>query len=388
MVVMAITSSAFPLAGSYQILWSKSPVSTAGNYVLVAEGDVAKGSMEVTATFTIPETAYGTNYVQFKRGWRPEEDPYNFIFDVAPGIEVSPSSASPGFQVTVNGTGFPADSDGIKLSFDDEGSDMVIVTDDLGSFTLKFTVPDTVAGKHDFKAADESVYAAEATASLVLLPSINLSPKLPEVSSQATVSGRGFAASSEISIKYDNVKVADSPTTDELGSFSHAFTVPESPETEHQIVTTDKAGNTATYSLALEGKAPPAPATILPRGQRFGWLGSEVVAFSWTESTDPSGVTYTLEIADNLDFFPLASGMRKAGLTQATCPVDLRPGTYYWRVRAVDGAGNKSEWALCPYPFKIGFLSTIWFPLLGGLFFLLAFVFIVRAFFQRLREYY
>ena len=109
-----------------------------------------------------------------------------------------------------------------------------------------------------------------------------------------------------------------------------------------------------------------------------------VLGYDWHSS----GVTCTLEIADNLDFFPLASGMRKAALTQAICPGNLPPGTYYWRVRAVDGAGNESEWALCPYPFKIGFFSTIWYPLLGGLFFLLAFVFIVRAFFQRLREYY
>ena len=387
MVVLTITSSSFPLDGSYQILWSKSPISTGGNYVLVAEDEVAKGSMEVTATFSIPEAAHGTNYIQFRRGWRPQDDPYNFIFNVLPGIEVIPPSALPGSEVTINGTGFPANSDGIKLSFDVKDTDIAIATDDLGSFTAKFTVPDTIAGKHEFKAADESVYAAEATASLALVPTINLSPKLPQIGSEVTVTGYGFVAKSDISIKYDNIKVADSPTTDELGSFSHVFMVPESPEAEHEIVATDEAGNTAAYSLGLEGKAPPVPATISPQAQRFGWFGSQVVAFAWAEVTDASGVTYTLEIADNLDFFPLAAGMRKAGLTQPTCLVNLGPGTYYWRVRAIDGAGNESQWTLSPYPFKVGFF-TVLYPLLGGLFFLLAFVFIVRALFRRLREYY
>jgi len=171
MVVLTITSSSFPLAGSYRILWSKSPIFTGRNYVLVAEGEVAKGSMEVTATFSIPEAAHGTNYIQFRRGWRPEDDPYNFIFNVLPGIEVIPPSALPGSEVTINGTGFLANSDGIKLSFDAKDTDIAIATDDLGSFTAKFTVPDTIAGKHKFKAMDESVYAAEASGRFPPTPS-------------------------------------------------------------------------------------------------------------------------------------------------------------------------------------------------------------------------
>ena len=387
MVVLSITSSNFPLGGPYQILWSKSPIYEEGNYVLMTEGEVAKGSMEATVTFTIPEAAHGTNYVQFRRGWRPEDDPYTFIFNVLPGIDVSSPSASPGYEVTINGTGFPADSDGIKLTFDGKDTAIAVATDDLGSFTAKFTVPDTIAGKHEFKAADESVYAVEATASLALVPSINLSPELPQIGSEVTVTGCGFAASCNVTVKYDGIMIASLPRTDELGSFSHVFTVPESPEAEHEIVVTDEAGNAAAYSLGLEGKAPPAPATISPQAQRFGWFGSQVVAFAWTEVTDASGVTYTLEIADNLNFFPLAAGMRKTNLTQPNCLVRLEPGTYYWRVKAVDGTWNESEWAFSPYPFKVGFFSVPYL-IIGGSICFLIFVFIIRAFFRRLGEYY
>jgi hypothetical protein len=65
----------------------------------------------------------------------------------------------------------------------------------------------------------------------------------------------------------------------------------------------------------------------------------------------------------------------------------LEPGTYYWRVKAIDGAGNESEWALSPYPFQVGLFSGLY--LAGGaVIFVIVFIFIIRAFFRRVREYY
>jgi hypothetical protein len=65
----------------------------------------------------------------------------------------------------------------------------------------------------------------------------------------------------------------------------------------------------------------------------------------------------------------------------------LEPGTYYWRVKAIDGAGNESDWALSPFPFQVGFFSVLYL-VAGGIIFLIIFVFIVRAFFRRIGEYY
>jgi len=112
-----------------------------------------------------------------------------------------------------------------------------------------------------------------------------------------------------------------------------------------------------------------------------------VVTFTWTDVDDPSGVSYILEIADNLNFFPLAAGMRKTDLTQPACIATLDPGTYYWRVKAIDGAGNESQWTLSPYPFKVGLFSTAYL-IIGGIICLLAFLFIIRAFFRRIKEFY
>jgi hypothetical protein len=387
-VVLAIASTGFTLDGPYQVLWSKSPISDAGNYMLVAEGEVARGSAQATAIFTIPEAAYGTNYVQFRRGWRPEDNPYNFIFNVLPGIEVSPSSATPGSEVTIQGTGFPANRD-VKLSFDAKDTKLAITSNGLGSFSAEFAIPNTIAGKHEFKATVENMSLGDIIASLQVSPTMSLEPEHPEVGAEVTLTGCGFAAQSQVSINYDDIAITDSPTTNPQGSFTHKFNVPASPKGKNVITATDKTGNVATYGLPLEGEAPPAPTTITPgeKQQRFGVFGAQLVTFTWSEVSDPSGVTYILEIDDNLSFFPLKPGMRKTGLAETTCGVKVEPGNYYWRVKAIDGAGNEGEWAISPYPFKVGFFST-WFLVIGGLFFLFLFILLVRAFLRRLREHF
>jgi hypothetical protein len=74
--------------------------------------------------------------------------------------------------------------------------------------------------------------------------------------------------------------------------------------------------------------------------------------FDWSDVTDPSGVTYSLQVDDNADFSsPIVS---KEGLTASTYTLTkdeaLPKGTYYWRVEAVDGAGNTAGWT-APFSF-------------------------------------
>jgi hypothetical protein len=374
-------------------VWSKTPIGDEStDYIVLTEGEYPRDTTKVTITFTVPEAAYGINYVQYRRNWRPEA-PYGFAFTVLPDIKVSPSSGPPGSKVILNGTGFPANKKEVTLSFDGQDTALAISTSGVGSFSAEFAIPNTIAGKHEFKATVESISMVDTSASLQVSPKISLEPEHPEIGAEVTVTGCGFAAKSQVSIKYDDISISSSPTdkppiTDWNGSFSHSFKVPESSKDNHVITATDKAGNVATYGLPLEGEAPPAPNTITPgeKQQRFGAFGSQLVFFTWAEVSDPSGVTYILEIDDNLNFFPLEPGMRKTGLTKPNCVIQLEPGTYYWRVKAVDGAGNESGWALSPYPFKVGLFSA-WYLVMGGLIFVIIFILIVRAFFRRIREY-
>jgi len=350
----------------------------------VATGEVPKNTTKVTANFTIPEAAYGVNYVQLLRSWRPES-PYGFTFSVLPDIKASPASGATGTEVSIKGSGFPANNKYIKLSFDGKDTKLEITASEKGSFTAKFTVPETIAGRHEFQATVEGMYIEDTRASFEVRPKINMEPKSPQVGAEVTVTGIGFAASSPMSIKYDDIAIADSPTTNQNGSFSHKFKVPESPKGKNVVTTTDKAGNTATYGLLLEDEPPPIPSPLFPiEGQRFGWFGPQPITFRWQPVEDPSGVSYALEVGHNVKVWPPVA--MRTGLTNTTCTINLEPGTYYWRIKAVDGAGNESNWEYAPYPFRVGMFS-VWYLIVGGLLFLFIFILIVRAFFRRLSEY-
>ncbi len=354
-------------------------------FVILKEGKFPADTQEVTVSFTIPEAAYGVNFVQYQRLGR---DPYGFSFMVLPSLSVSPATCTPHSTVTVKGTGFPAKNSNIKVTFDGNETKMSVVTNDLGTFTGNFTVPETIAGSHQFKAYDESQsFGSDITTNLRVGPTISLQPEHPDIGSEVTVTGQGFAGKSVVSIKYDSVVVSNSPTTSDSGSFTEKFTVPDSSADTHVITATDKAGNVATYGLPLESTPPQIPSPVSPMQERFGWFGSQPVLFTWSGVSDPSGITYILEVDKSLRFFPLEPGMRKTGLTQPNTVMNLPPGTYYWRVKAVDGAGNESDWSLSPYPFQVGFFSGIYLAI-GALIFVIVFIFIVRAFFRRVREYY
>ena len=353
--------------------------------MLVADAGSGQVS-QINATFTVPEAPYGANYVQLIRQFR-SADPYGFTFTVTPLITVSPATVAPGARVMLKGTGFPENDTGILL-FDGKDTTVSIATNALGSFTAEYTIPDVVRGTHSFKVQTTKLLSSTVVnANFEIAPGLRLDPPRPAVGAQLTIVGTGFAADKEITIYFDTIQVSNSPRTDVAGKFSYSFTVPEIKGNKPVITVSDSVGNKATWELPMENEPPSKSATLAPKDERFGWFGPEEVAFSWKEVSDTSGVSYIVEVGNNLNFFPLTPGMRKTGITEPMTTMTIQPGTYYWRVRAVDGAGNEGEWALSPYPFTVGFFP-LWVLIAGALLFLILFILLIRSFSQRLKEYY
>ena len=170
----------------------------------MASGEVPNGETQITATFTIPEAAYGLYYVQLVRSRRPDT-PYGFpSFPVVPDLKVNPSSAHPGSIVAIKGTGFPAKNNDIKVSLDGADTKLSVTTSELGSFSNEFTIPETIAGSHTLRAYDENLSFGEITTDLQVKPAISIQPQNPEVGSEVTLTGRGFAARSKVSTEYDD----------------------------------------------------------------------------------------------------------------------------------------------------------------------------------------
>jgi len=126
----------------------------------------------------------------------------------------------------------------------------------------------------------------------------------------------------------------------------------------------------------MEAKAPPMPVPLLPK---VASVAEAEAHFDWEDVDDLSGVTYTLEVASDADFTTIV--LEKEGLPHSEYPVTKeeklesteKEVPYYWRVKAVDGASNESEWAPSGL-FYVGFSWTsipdwVWYTFygLGGL---------------------
>jgi len=90
---------------------------------------------------------------------------------------------------------------------------------------------------------------------------------------------------------------------------------------------------------------PLAPSLIAP--ENGAELLDNTPTFMWTSVTDPSGVTYQIQVDDNVDFSsPVYYAVNLVDNTH-TLPDEnaLLLGTYFWRVRAKDWEGNVGDWS-------------------------------------------
>jgi predicted phage tail protein len=107
----------------------------------------------------------------------------------------------------------------------------------------------------------------------------------------------------------------------------------------------DKAGNESLLASSIfsyDITAPAAPKLLSPAEAA---AIRDVPELSWSEVNDPSGVTYSLQVDSYSE--PSRRVIDEVGLIDnfyiPSSP--LPEGTYYWRVKAIDGAGNESGWS-------------------------------------------
>jgi len=364
---------------NYSIFWD-----TLEEGPLLAQGESVE--YDISGSFTVPEAPYGKHFIwlfnhKTQNACRTQE------FKITPSLTPNPASAPPGTQVNVSGNGFPADQ-AIEITFGGTVVDNVSA-DEQGVITSTITVPTTFCGNHTITATNAELSSTDIPkVSFEVVPKIAVDNPAPTIGGEVRVIGCGFAPQSEITIKYDDSVVQpkeESVITDDSGSFQATFVIPNSPKSTHTLSALDTSGGTASGNMAttilgLEKEPPPRPVPKTPMNERFGIYGSKVVAFDWTDVEDPSGLTYTLEIGKDLTFFPLER--KKKSLEESSytlAPNEALPmGTYYWRVRATDNAGNESEWSVSPYPLKIG-LIPLWGFVIAGFVALIIALYILRT---------
>jgi hypothetical protein len=109
----------------------------------------------------------------------------------------------------------------------------------------------------------------------------------------------------------------------------------------------DNAGNISDNSVArsfrVDTLKPAAPGLVSPADGEN--TNDNTPTFEWTSVTDPSGVTYQIQIGDNVGS-PVYWAIDITEITHTLLDENaLALGMYYWRVRAVDGVGNIGDWS-------------------------------------------
>ncbi len=297
------------------------------------------------AEFDLPASPGGAHIVRASDGIETADASLTTLS----AISLSPASGPINAKVSIKGTGFGS-GNVVTIRFTEDHV-RTTATDDKGSFTDQFVVPQSGSGNYNVIASDG---VTTASAVFTVTTSIELTPITGHVGTAITVTGTGFTGA--VTIRYDDVIVATT-TADANGAFSISFGAPESIHGHHTVTVSD-AINTIQTTFTMESDAPPVPALLLPEN---GARQNSQPSFSWGSVIDPSGATYTLQIATDDSFNTLL--LEKVGLTQAQYKLTREEGLhstdsdapYYWRVRAVDGASNESVWST-PRAFYVSFL--------------------------------
>ncbi|MFJ4230500.1 choice-of-anchor G family protein [Cellulosimicrobium cellulans] len=191
---------------------------------------------------------------------------------IEPTITVDPTTANPGDEVTVDGTGYTPDAT-VTIEIRDGSGTVIATVEDVptdgdGNFTTPITVPaGTTPGSYTVVGIDDTT-STEAETPLgvggvgVSEPTVTVDPTTANPGDEVTVTGEGWPPSTTVTVELvdedgDVVATVDVETDDE-GSFTTPITVPDDATPgDYTVHASDDAGNEAE-----------APLTVVDAGDR------------------------------------------------------------------------------------------------------------------------
>jgi exosome complex RNA-binding protein Csl4 len=341
------------------------------------------------AKFIIPESVKGEHDIDAKGADTVYADVAEVKFTVKPKISLNLTSGSAGDIVAVNGTGFQKEEANINIKYDDEVVEQIEAaeTDELGSWSATFKVPPSVKGSYKVDAYGKYTKDTEVDdVTFTVAPGVELTPATSSTSpgyvgQTITVTGGGFDPGISITIVYGN-QTASATTTAE-GNFPATGSITfeaKGTHGEQEVVVKDNLNHVlANTTFFMEENPPAAPEPLSPvNGTGVGFVGKVTPTFKWSNVTDPSGIaSYKLQISTNSTDFtaPIVSlSIPSENVTSVDDTIAyalpkeyaLSSGTYYWKLRAIDGAGNEGGWTAVQ-TFYTGHLPSWAFIVIIGL---------------------
>lgn len=284
-------------------------------------------------------------------------------FTVTAAASLSDSSGGVGITVTVRGSGFEANGN-ITIEYDGATIETKKADSD-GAFIAFVTIPPSPAGGHMVTISDgtttrEFTFTVEAVAPGV--PVLTLPANGSDNSARAYLDWQDVPDESQP--VYYRVQVAadanfstmvldkaDLTDSEYTLAAEEVLAVTGATVTFYwRVKAEDSAANEGEWSAAWSFSVSPPllPVLLLPAS------GSELkspVLLKWEASTSLSPpVTYRVQVATDAGFAAIVLELADLTNPEYAVPEDEETGlgkkqTYYWRVKAVDGAGNESDWS-------------------------------------------
>jgi hypothetical protein len=337
----------------------------------------SKGAWNVT--FLVPNSIKGVHTVDASGASTGADEVPDVTFFVSSAVGIKPESGYVGDSITINGCGFGSSESGITVTLDGGVINSGVAANSDGCWTISLVIPPSIGGSHFIDAYSASTAANDvADAELIVLSKVVIEPAEGCVGSDISVEGTAFSAEEEVTIKYDDTLVAES-VTDADGNFQASFKAPKSVGGKHNVIANDDGGTSASGVFTMETVPPSLPQIVSPKdGGRVGLFDRVTPTFEWTDVSDPSGVYYGLQISSQSDFATTVLSKEDLVESKYTLTDDeaLLRGKYYWRIKAVDGAGNDSGWT-ASILVNVGLMPLWAFILI----IVVAIAFIIRMFF-------
>ena len=308
----------------------------------------------------------------------PGEVP-GLTFTVSPFCKSTPASGPVGTRITITGVGFRAGEDGLTFTWDGPIIDTNVVAQPNGTFSFVITVPPSVKGRHILGVYGSSFTPIGIVPDLEfeVTPDIQLTPSNVINSKDLRIDGSGFNADEIIAINYDKSATDATATTDAKGNFGLTMKAPSRPGKVHTVEAAGNKGGVAQASYTSGSLPPPSLQLLSPGpgatiyeynsvvdtisgifkspGSLFGigptpqqgGADTSIAVMTWSADTVQAGLKYSLQISKTPDFASVA--VQKDNITGASFNLlrSMLPaaGTYYWRVRAVNDAGDIGPWS-------------------------------------------
>jgi len=298
----------------------------------------AKGSF--STSFTVPAVAEGTHNVKISVG----SDSVTKTFTSSISMTLSPESGKSGTEVVVTAEGLePGEVASIYFGATKLSSATI---SGQGKLNFIFNVPVAAEGAHSVKVEVNGITISR---DFTISADATFTPTSGKVGDDISITGSGFGSAKSLTLTWDGKAVEGSSglATTAEGTFNITFNVPAVKGGSYTISISDGT-ITKTQIFTVEASAPPVPQPISPA------LASKEkgnVTFEWKPVTyDIMGFTYQLQVSKDSTFASML--IDKTGLTTTNYSLTDsekldKTGSgefYYWRVRAVDEAGNEGAW--------------------------------------------